>query len=138
MTFKHNIAALTLLITITPSIAADIPTVSTGINGVWSTADGCHRLKLSKINPKALWKPGFEDISYLDGQGISGYEWSCHFVKGFEDTGVYLSNCELEGEGWSDVLKVKKLDTGGWSVTAIDDNDQPNEIVYDTMCRSSR
>lgn len=141
MASKLNLSVLALLSMISPAIAADVPLVSTGINGVWSTSDGCQRLKLSKINPDALWKKGFEDIAYLNGRGIEGYEWSCTFLKGFKGTDgedVYLSNCELEGEVWTDILKVKDLGKEGWVVTVLDSDNNTNAIAFDTMCKGVR
>lgn len=138
---KLSLSVMVLLTAFAPVMAADVPTVSTGINGVWSTADGCNRLKLSKINPDALWKKGFEDIAYLNGSGIEGYEWSCTFLKGFKGTDgedVYLSNCELEGEVWTDILKIKNLGKDGWVVTVLDSDNNTNAIAFDTMCRSNR
>ena len=135
-TIKVSLAVLALMST--PASAADIPTVMTGIKGVWSTADGCRRLKLSKINPKVLWEKGFEDTVYLDSKGVEGYEWSCRFTKGFEGEGFYLSNCEVEGEPWDDILKLDELNTGGWSVTALDTDNKPNTILFDTMCKASK
>ena len=141
MSLKVSLSVLALLSMVEPSISADVPAVMTGVNGVWSTADGCHRLKLSKINPNALWEKDYEDISYLDGSGINGYEWSCKFVKGFEGKAgddVYLSDCELEGEHWTDILKLESLGTNGWQVTALDSDNRLNTITYDTMCKGSK
>lgn len=135
-TIKVTIAALAMMSM--PALAADIPTVMTGIKGVWSTEDGCRRLKLAKINPKALWEKGFEDTVYLDGKGVEGYEWSCRFTKGFDGDGFYLSNCEIEGEGWTDILKLEEIKTGGWSVIALDADNKPNAILFDTQCKASK
>lgn len=137
MSSKIKLSVLVLMLISGSAIAADVPTVSTGIPGVWSTADGCNRLKLSKINPDALWKKGFEDVTYLNGKGIEGYEWSCTFLKGFKGVDgedVYLSNCELEGEMWTDILKVNSIANGGWTVTALDNDNNTNTINFDTMC----